>query len=135
MRLLLDTQVWFWWMMGSQRLTQTAHAAIADAGNDPLVSAASVLELLGKRRIGILPDMQRLADHVEEEIDLAGFGRLSITTEHAARAEAIADGHPDPFDRILIAQALIEDIALVSNETLFDGFGVRRLWDGTISRG
>jgi len=133
MRLLLDTQVWFWWMMGSPRLAPAAQAAIADAGNDPLISAASVLELYGKRRIGILPDMQRLADHVEAEIDLAGFGRLSITTAHAARAETIAGGHPDPFDRILIAQALIEDIALVSNETFFDGFGVRRLWERAIS--
>ncbi|MBN9026958.1 type II toxin-antitoxin system VapC family toxin [Kaistia nematophila] len=133
MRLLLDTQVWFWWMMGSPRLAPAARAAIADAGNDPLISAASVLELMGKRRIGILPAMQRLADHVEEEIDLAGFGRLPITTAHAVRAETIAEGHPDPFDRLLIAQALIEDIALISNDTSFDRFGVRRLWERAIS--
>ena len=134
MKLLLDTQTWFWWMMGSPRLSLPARAAIADADNEPLISAASVMELLDKRRIGILPDMQRLADHVEAEIDEAGFGRLPITTWHAAHAETVAGAHPDPFDRILIAQALIEDIAVVSNETFFDRFGVRRLWDAEISR-
>jgi PIN domain nuclease of toxin-antitoxin system len=134
MKLLLDTQTWFWWMMGSPRLSLPARAAIADADNEPLISAASVMELLDKRRIGILPDMQRLADHVEAEIDEAGFGRLPITTRHVAHAETVAGAHPDPFDRILIAQALIEDIAVVSNETFFDRFGVRRLWDTEISR-
>jgi len=133
MKLLLDTQTWFWWLMGSPRLSLAARAAIAEAGNDPLVSAASVLELLGKRRIGILPAMQRLAEHVEDEIDAAGFGRLPITTQHAARAETFAGAHADPFDRILIAQALIEDIVLVSNEAFYDRFGVRRLWDVALS--
>lgn len=129
MKLLLDTQAWFWWMMGSPRLSPAARAAIADADNEPLISAVSVLELLGKRRIGILPAMQRLADYIEDEIDEAGFGRLPITTRHAVCAETVAGAHPDPFDRILIAQAMIEDLAIVSNETFFDAFGVRRLWD------
>jgi len=129
MRLLLDTQTWFWWMMASPRLSVPARAAIADARNDPLISAASVLELLFKRQSGLLPDMQRLADHVEDEIDEAGFGRLAITTLHASRAQSFAEAHGDPFDRILVAQALLEDVVVVSNETFFDAFGVRRLWD------
>jgi PIN domain nuclease of toxin-antitoxin system len=129
MRLLLDTHAWFWWMMGSPRLSAPAREAIADPANEPLISAASVLELLDKARAGILSNMQRLTDDIEGEIEQERFGRLPITTLHAARAEMLASAHDDRFDRILIAQALIEDVALVSSEKRFDAFGVRRLWD------
>jgi len=128
-RLLLDTHAWFWWMMGSSRLASRARDAIADPANEALISPASVSELICKVRAGILPEMARLAENVEEEIDGEGFGRLPISTRHAARAAMLVGAHPDPFDRILIAQAQIEDIALVSNERRFDAFGVRRLWD------
>ncbi|BCP52580.1 twitching motility protein PilT [Kaistia sp. 32K] len=130
MRLLLDTHVWLWWMMGSARLAPPARAAIADPANEPLVSAASILELLEKARAGILPGLQRLTADIESEIDEERFGRLPITTEHAARAETLAGAHDDLFDRLLIAQALIENVELVSSERRFDAFGVRRLWEG-----
>jgi len=129
MRLLLDTQAWLWWLMESSRLPQTARDAIADPANQPLISAISVVELLEKARSGILPGMQPLIDDIEGGIDRDRFGRLPITTEHAVRAAAL-DGAPDDLlDRILIAQAQLEDITLISNDGRFDGLGVRRLWD------
>lgn len=129
MRLLLDTHTWFWWMMGSPQLALAARDAIADLANQPLVSAASVQELMAKARLGILPSMRHLTDDVEAAIDSEGFGRLPITSLHAARAETLSGPQPDRFDRILIAQALIEDIPLVSSDRHFDRFGLRRLWD------
>lgn len=73
--------------------------------------------------------MKRLADNVESEIDQEGFGRLTLTTVRAARAAERPYHHRDPFDRLLIAQALTDGLVLVSNETLFDSFAVSRLWD------
>lgn len=128
MRLLLDTHAWFWWMMGSPRLPARARLAIGDQSNEPLVSAISVYELKFKHRLGKLPEMELVARDVERQIDLDGFGRLDLTTAHAGRAAELSSEHRDPFDRLLVAQALCEDIALVSNEALFDAFGVVRLW-------
>jgi PIN domain nuclease of toxin-antitoxin system len=129
MRLLLDTQAWLWWLMGSSRLPQIARDAIADPANQPLISAASVVELAEKVRAGILSGMRPLIEDIEDGLDRDRFGRLPITTAHAARA-ATLDGAPDDlFDRILIAQAQLEDIVLISNDGRLDRLGVRRLWD------
>ena len=129
MRLLLDTHAWFWWMMGSSRLPAQAASAIGSPQNEALVSAVSVYELILKHHIGKLPEMELVARDVERQLDLDGFGRLALTSVHAARAGTLSYSHRDPFDRLLIAQALSEDLTLVSNETLFDSFGVTRLWD------
>ncbi len=129
MRLLLDTHAWFWWMMGSKRLPPVAASAIGNSDNEALVSAVSVYELMLKHHIGKLPEMELVARDVERQLDLDGFGRLALTSVHAARAGTLSYGHKAPFDRLLIAQALSEGLTLVSNEALFDSFGVTRLWD------
>ncbi len=128
-RLLLDTHAWFWWMMGSKRLPSIAASAIGNRDNEALVSAVSVYELMLKHHIGKLPEMELVARDVERQLDLDGFGRLALTSVHAARAGTLSYSHKDPFDRLLIAQALSEGLTLVSNEALFDSFGVTRLWD------
>jgi PIN domain nuclease of toxin-antitoxin system len=69
-----------------------------------------------------------LATDVAAEIAAAGFTPLPVTVEHGQHAGALRGSHKDPFDRMLIAQALLEDLALVSNEALFDAYGVRRVW-------
>ncbi|ODT13588.1 MAG: hypothetical protein ABS35_37455 [Kaistia sp. SCN 65-12] len=129
MRLLLDTQAWLWWLMGSTRLPPAAREAIADPANEPLISAVSIIEIAEKVRCGILTDMQPLTGDIEGAIALDGFGRLPITTAHATRMAALGAAPEDLFDRILVAQSLVEDIPLVSNDGRFDGLGVRRLWD------
>ena len=91
------------------------------------VSAASVWEIATKRRIGKL-DLVPFSDGIEVEIELERFYTLPVKVAHAEKAGALSHPHKDPFDRMLIAQALIEGLVFVSNEALFDGFGVPRLW-------
>ena len=128
MRLLLDTHAFLWWLAGSDRLPIVARRAIGDEANDKLVSAASAWEIVTKHRLGRLPGAGKLADDVTGAIAGEGFEELPITVEHAARAGALPGPHRDPFDRMLIAQTLARNLVLVSNETLFDRYGVRRLW-------
>jgi len=93
-----------------------------------LVSAASAMEVATKFRIGKLPDAALLARDFEAVIAEQGFDELAIGVHHARLAGEMKIPHKDPFDRLLIAQAQAEDMMLVSNETLFDGYAVKRLW-------
>lgn len=126
MRLLLDTHALIWWLAGSPQLPARAREAIE--AHDTYVSAASAWEVATKVRIGKLPDAGHLAfgfaDHVRKE----GFLDLPISLDHAERSGSLPGRHRDPFDRMLIAQAQAENMVLVSNETVFDTYGVRRLW-------
>jgi PIN domain nuclease of toxin-antitoxin system len=128
LRLLLDTHALIWWLIDSPKLSRPAHAAISDGRNEILVSAASAMEVTTKYRRGKLPEAEPLAAAFEREVASEGFTPLAITVAHAAVAGALPMDHKDPFDRLLIAQTQIEDAVLVSNEKLFDGFGVSRLW-------
>ncbi|MBI1407490.1 MAG: PIN domain-containing protein [Caulobacter sp.] len=128
MRLLLDTHAIIWWTGGHPQLTAMARAAIEDPGNEVFVSAASAMEIATKFRLGKLPDAERLAVDFAGEAAADGFQTLSISVEHGQKAGELPILHKDPFDRFLIAQAIMEDLVLVSNEQLFDGFGVKRLW-------
>lgn len=92
------------------------------------VSAASAWEIATKHRLGKLPGAEAVAGDVGGCIAAQGFTALAITMADAERAGRLAGPHRDPFDRMLIAQALARDIALVSNEALFEPCGVRRLW-------
>lgn len=127
-RLLLDTHALIWWLAGDEALSNRAHEAIADEANSIAVSAASAMEVATKFRIGKLPDAALLAQDFEAIIADQGFVELPIDIRHAVRAGEMNITHKDPFDRLLIAQAQAEDMALVSNEALFDGFAVKRLW-------
>jgi PIN domain nuclease of toxin-antitoxin system len=128
LRLLLDTHAWIWWNTGSARLPASVGSRISDGADTFFLSAASVWEAVTKHRIGKLPDADPFIAAIEQTIDEDGFERLAITTVHAAVAASLDHQHKDPFDRLLIAQAIVDDLVLVSNETLFDSFGVRRLW-------
>ena len=128
MRLLLDTHTLIWWLAGDEALSPRAHEVIANTGNPVAVSAASAMEVATKFRIGKLAQAALLAQEFEAIIAGQGFAELPISVHHARLAGEMNIPHKDPFDRLLIAQALAEDMVLVSNEALFDGFGVRRLW-------
>jgi len=128
LRLLLDTHAFFWWFSGNSRLSLPARQAIADDGNDVMVSAASAWEIATKHRIGKLPDADALALDMTGAIAGQDFEELAITVEDAARAGSLPGSLRDPFARMLIAQALAHDLVLISMETLFDRYGVRRLW-------
>lgn len=128
MRLLLDTHALVWWFSGNRKLTPNARQAIEDADNEKLVSAVIAWEISTKFRLGKMPSVEGLAVDFRAKIAGQGFDELPITVEHGNRAGALPGLHRDPFDRMLIAQAMTEDLVLVSNETLFDRYGVRRLW-------
>ena len=128
MRLLLDTHAFLWWLDGNRRLSDTARRAIEDAANDIVVSAMSAWEITTKHRIGKLPRAEAVARDVAGAIASQGFEELAITVTDAERAGRLPGPHRDPFDRILIAQALGHDVAVVSLDRAFDRYGVNRIW-------
>ncbi len=128
MRLLLDTHTLLWWLDGDRRLSRRARTAMADYDNMIFVSAASAWELATKARLGTLPGAVDVATDVAGCLSRQGFLDLPITVHHAQRAGSLQIAHRDPFDRMLIAQAQMEDLPIVTNEALFDGFGISRFW-------
>ena len=128
MRLLLDTHAFLWWLDGDRRLSVRARHLIADEANAVLVSAASAWEITTKARLGKLPGAKDVAADVVGCIGSQSFVPLDITVLHAQRAGGLAGNHRDPFDRMLIAQAQLEDVAIISDDRVFDDYGVRRIW-------
>ena len=128
MRALLDTHAFLWWIADSRRLSETARRAIADDADTIFVSAASAWEITTKHRIGKLAQAEAVALDVTGAIAGQGFEELAITVDDAARAGQLPGIHRDPFDRMLIAQALARNLPIVSVDRTFDGYGVRRLW-------
>ncbi|MCY3914221.1 MAG: type II toxin-antitoxin system VapC family toxin [Chloroflexi bacterium] len=129
MRLLLDTHAFLWWFEGSSRLSAPARQAIEnERANEVLVSAASAWEITTKQRLGELPGADPIAYDVPGAIAAQGFEELPIAVSDAARAGALLGPLNDPFDRMLIAQAISRDLVLVSNESTFDWYAIRRLW-------
>ena len=125
---MLDTHAFLWWIADSGRLSERAYGAIADEENDIAVSAASAWEIATKHRLGRLPSADALAYDIGVYIARQGFDEMSITVDDASRAGALPQHHRDPFARMLIAQTLSRSLFLVSNESLFDRYGVSRLW-------
>lgn len=128
MRALLDTHAFLWWVLDSARLSNTAFQLIADESNDIVVSAASAWEITTKHRIGKLPEAEVVAADVAGNIAAQGFEALAIGIVDAERAGRLPGIHRDPFDRMLIAQALGHELSIVSIDALFDRYGVNRLW-------
>ena len=128
MRLLLDTHAFLWWLAGHSSLPGRVRAEIDTSGSDVFVSAASAWEITTKYRLGKLPQAEPAARDVMQIIESQQFTPLAISVKHGQLAGALAGHHRDPFDRMLIAQAISEDLALVSNERAFDAYGVKRLW-------
>ena len=128
MRLLLDTHAFLWWLAGNRRLSLVARRAIEDNSDDVIVSAASAWEITTKHRIGKLREAEAVAFDVAGAIAGQGFEELNVTVEDAERAGRLPGLHRDPFDRMLIAQALARNLVVVSVDRVFDGYGVSRIW-------
>jgi len=127
-RVLLDTHAFLWWVADSGRLSRIAHSVITDESNDIMVSAASAWEISTKFRLGKLPGADVAAFDIAGIIADQGFEELAVSVSEAERAGRLPGPHRDPFDRMLIAQALARDLAVVSVDTVFDRYGVNRLW-------
>lgn len=127
MRLLLDTHTLLWWLDGDPLLSSAARAGIASEENEIFVSAVSAWEIATKFRIGKLSGAAEVAADVSGCIASQSFRELPIHIRHGTAAGNLPGPHRDPFDRMLIAQAMLDDLVLVSNERLFDTYAVRRL--------
>jgi PIN domain nuclease of toxin-antitoxin system len=129
-RLLLDTHTMYWYIEGDPQLSGTARTLIQDASNEILMSPASYWEIAIKISI----DKWKLNRPYEEFIDIGlnqyGFQILPILPTHTARLIGLPfpPGHKDPFDRLLICQAMVEQVPIVSADAAFDAYGVTRIW-------
>jgi len=127
-RVLLDTHAFLWWLDGDKRLPVNVRRLVAEERNTIFVSAASAWEISTKFRLGRLPAAADVAADIAGCIASQGFSPLEITVQHAQRAGGLPGTHRDPFDRMLIAQSQMEDLPLVSNEAVFDEYGLNRVW-------
>lgn len=128
MKVLLDTCSLLWATLSPAALTSTAASTIADEGNVILVSVASAWEIATKVRAGRLPGAEKLERDFLEVMDLAGYTLLSINPAAALRAGRLTSAHRDPFDRMIAAQAVADDIPVISPDGKPDAFGLRRIW-------
>ena len=126
-RYLLDTHALLWWVLDAPRLSPTAHALIADQTNEVYVSAASAWEIATKHRLGKL-EGGPLATAFVPTARADNLKILSIKAAHAQLAGGLVGAHGDPFDRMLMAQSLSTGMPLVSNDAVFDQYGVTRVW-------
>lgn len=120
MRLLLDTNALIWWLEKSPKLSRRTYAEINDPDNPVWVSAASPWEIEIKRAAGRL----EAPTDVLGQIDRAGFVPLPITLEHGVAAGCLPPHHRDPFDRMLIAQAQLEGLTIVTHDRRFESYGL-----------
>jgi PIN domain nuclease of toxin-antitoxin system len=123
-RFLVDTHALLWWLDDAPALSASAREAIADPVSEPLVSTASVWEIAIKRSLGKLTAPAEL---LEEIVD-AGFAWLPVDPEHAWAARELPFHHRDPFDRLLVAQALVERVSVVTRDVRFAAYGVKTRW-------
>jgi PIN domain nuclease of toxin-antitoxin system len=122
MRLLLDTHALLWWL-ADEGLSTQARDAIADPANFVAVSAASAWEISIKKALGKLA----VPDDLEKQLKSGGFAALPISIAHAVAAGTLVRHHEDPFDRMLIAQALAEGLTIVTRDRRFTDYGVALL--------
>lgn len=125
MRLLLDTHALLWWLSDDLRLSRPARRAIPDPANTLTVSAAVGYEIAYKQNLGRLP---ALPEMLPERLRREGIGALPITFDHAIAAAALPGPHRDPWDRIMMAQAMAEDCRVVTVDRIFNDYGVPVLW-------
>ena len=126
MAVLLDTHAFLWWCNDARDLSKKARKIIAE--EDCLVSLASMWEIAIKASQGKLKLPGSFGRYLPEQIALNGFTQLEIGFRHVAGCSDLPWHHRDPFDRLLAAQALEEDLAVVSRDLVFAHYGVRRVW-------
>lgn len=128
MRLLLDTHAFLWWIRDDPRLSPRSAALIADGANQVHVSAASVWEIAVKARLGRVEVPEPVDRFLVAQLQANAFLPLPIHFRHALGLAALPDVHRDPFDRILVAQAIAEDLTLVSGDRILRDYPVAVEW-------
>lgn len=128
MRVLIDTHTLLWFVLNDPQLSRVADTAITDPSNDVFVSPATYWEIAIKVRKQKLDLFAPYDDFIKRGIAGNGFEILPIDTRHTSLLTTMPLHHNDPFDRLLIAQALVEQMPIVSVDAAFDPYGVTRLW-------
>lgn len=128
MKLLLDTQALLWFVLGDASLSATARQLIEDAANSKHVSPASYWELAIKISIGKYVLHEPFETFIDRAIRQNGFQILPIEPRHTAALINLPFHHRDPFDRLIVAQAIVENLILVSADPAFDAYSIQRLW-------
>jgi PIN domain nuclease of toxin-antitoxin system len=123
-RVLLDTNALLWWRNGSSTLSQRAQDEIRDPSNDVTISIVCWWEIAIKRSLGKLQFLEVFEDVMADE----GFSLLPISYSHLRALENLPQPHRDPFDRMLIAQSIAENLPIVTNDRAFGDYGINTLW-------
>lgn len=128
MKLLLDTHAFLWFVWDDAKLGANAKTVIEDSSNVKFLCVASCWEIAIKASLGKLRLDSPSAEFISRELIANGFHLLSISLAHATSVETLPFDHRDPFDRLLVAQAVAEQMTLVSRDSIFDAYGVPRSW-------
>ncbi len=128
MRLLLDTHALLWWWKNAPQLPQAARSAISDAANEVFVSAVSGWEIATKVRKGQLAEFSASLPAFVDDVLRDGFNHLDVTARHGIYGGSLSGVHKDPFDRVIAAQALIENMTVVTRDPQIAAFGCETLW-------
>lgn len=126
--ILLDTHALLWWLLDDPRLSARAREAIKNPDHAIYASSASAWEIATKFRLGKLPEAQAVAENLPELLRRGRIAELPISTEHALAAGALRSDHRDPFDRMLIAQARLERMPVVTADAAFNGHKIHIIW-------
>jgi len=125
---LLDTHAFLWWIADDPKLSARARERIASGDNAIYLSAASAWELAIKARLGRLTVHEPLEAFVSQQLSLNGFTALPVQVFHALRVQRLPDHHRDPFDRLLVAQAQLEDMSLITADRQIRRYDVGAIW-------
>lgn len=128
MRGLLDTHTFLWFIAGDPKLSAVARTFIEDDANDKILSIASPWEIAIKASRRKLPLAEPFHVLIPREISGNGFDLLPITLDHLAVLSTLPFHHTDPFDRLIIAQAIVERIPIIGKDSAFDAYAIRRIW-------
>jgi PIN domain nuclease of toxin-antitoxin system len=127
-RHLLDSHALLWYTLGDPKMSATATALIVDPANEILISPAAYWEIAIKVSIGKLTLHVSYEDFMDACVNKYGFTILPVEPKHTARVIGLPFHPKDPFDRLLVAQALVENIPIISNDPALDAYGIERLW-------
>jgi PIN domain nuclease of toxin-antitoxin system len=128
MKVLIDTHVFIWWTNEPARLSPSVYTLLTDTTTEPMLSMVSIWEMQIKISLGKLALKSPLPELVEDEIERNKFQLMSIELSHIYAVASLPLYHRDPFDRLLIAQASVEKLSILSIDEVFDAYGVDRLW-------
>jgi PIN domain nuclease of toxin-antitoxin system len=128
MRLLLDTHTFIWYVTDNPRLSANVKLLIEDENNEKLVSMASIWEMAIKHSIGRLNFSLPFMEFIGQQLNVSNIGLLEINLNHIEVVASLPLHHRDPFDRLIIAQSMAEQIPVLSVDAIFDAYAIARIW-------